>query len=426
MTASTHFIFSAFIISIFTKNVNVILISSCFSLLPDIDHPLSLIGRLLFFISEPINKRFGHRTITHSFFAIVAFSVLLFPLFFFDHLLYAMSILAFASHPIADTFNLTGVRFFYPLSDKEFVAYRTEKMRIPVKSWKEFLISIVLVFFLASMFHHSFSLNAAIRKISSGIYKSYDIAYTDFKESAENICLAEIEYYDLVTRRTLEHKLMVLNMDPTAVILYTPEKLRLIISKQDVKNIKIITTKHKFQTQYIESDKLENLKQTAAEKFITGNMTLYNYGLQLIPSKSMFYDKSLNDSFVTLNFARIADINDLIKVLEGVPSELESLKLKLSENKLSLLQEKEKNLNNQIKNLKRNFYKNYTTIKTISAQLMQIQNKIIQIQSGVVLIDENKLQEDIRKLESFRLHYKLYTYSLPDVETLNLTSLSTQ
>ena len=37
-----------------------------FSLMPDIDLPISKVGRPLFFISVPLEKRFGHRTITHS------------------------------------------------------------------------------------------------------------------------------------------------------------------------------------------------------------------------------------------------------------------------------------------------------------------------------------------------------------------------
>jgi inner membrane protein len=37
-----------------------------FSFMPDIDIPTSRVGRPLFFISVPLEKRFGHRTITHS------------------------------------------------------------------------------------------------------------------------------------------------------------------------------------------------------------------------------------------------------------------------------------------------------------------------------------------------------------------------
>ena len=36
------------------------------SLLPDIDLPPARMGRLFWFISVPLERRFGHRTLTHS------------------------------------------------------------------------------------------------------------------------------------------------------------------------------------------------------------------------------------------------------------------------------------------------------------------------------------------------------------------------
>jgi len=38
------------------------------SLAPDVDMPKSIIGRLLGFVSKPLEQRFGHRTVTHSIF----------------------------------------------------------------------------------------------------------------------------------------------------------------------------------------------------------------------------------------------------------------------------------------------------------------------------------------------------------------------
>jgi inner membrane protein len=51
------------------------------SLLPDIDLPTSKLGRVLFWLSTRLEKRFGHRTITHSAIAITALALLASPLF---------------------------------------------------------------------------------------------------------------------------------------------------------------------------------------------------------------------------------------------------------------------------------------------------------------------------------------------------------
>jgi inner membrane protein len=51
------------------------------SLLPDIDEPNSFIGRRSFGIARVINKRYGHRGMTHSFFVwiVLSFILLLIP-----------------------------------------------------------------------------------------------------------------------------------------------------------------------------------------------------------------------------------------------------------------------------------------------------------------------------------------------------------
>ena len=42
------------------------LLAAAASLLPDADLPPSKIGRLFWFLSVPLERRFGHRTLTHS------------------------------------------------------------------------------------------------------------------------------------------------------------------------------------------------------------------------------------------------------------------------------------------------------------------------------------------------------------------------
>jgi inner membrane protein len=46
------------------------------SLLPDVDLPPAKIGRLFWFLSVPLERRFGHRTLTHSAVALLAVAAL--------------------------------------------------------------------------------------------------------------------------------------------------------------------------------------------------------------------------------------------------------------------------------------------------------------------------------------------------------------
>ena len=72
MLAATHIAFSSTLYlggaAVFEYETSIITwaIVALFSLMPDIDLPTSKVGRPLFFISVPMEKRFGHRTITHS------------------------------------------------------------------------------------------------------------------------------------------------------------------------------------------------------------------------------------------------------------------------------------------------------------------------------------------------------------------------
>ena len=50
------------------------------SVLPDLDLPPSKIGRLFWFVSVPLERRFDHRTLTHSLVSLGAVMVLAGPL----------------------------------------------------------------------------------------------------------------------------------------------------------------------------------------------------------------------------------------------------------------------------------------------------------------------------------------------------------
>lgn len=87
------------------------------SLLPDIDHPKSILGRKVPFISAPIYRTFGHRSLTHSIlFIITCFFVL--NLFDFYSIALGLSI-GIISHILLDLLCPgSGVAFLYPFYKK--------------------------------------------------------------------------------------------------------------------------------------------------------------------------------------------------------------------------------------------------------------------------------------------------------------------
>jgi inner membrane protein len=86
------------------------------SLLPDVDHPKSLLGRRFFFVSGVVHMTVGHRGATHSIFALAAVLVGGFLLLSPDMAL-ALS-LGFTSHLLADAMTKGGVPILWPRKTK--------------------------------------------------------------------------------------------------------------------------------------------------------------------------------------------------------------------------------------------------------------------------------------------------------------------
>jgi membrane-bound metal-dependent hydrolase YbcI (DUF457 family) len=128
MTAPTHIAgavstmsFFALLVPAYRINATHIVLGAICAMLPDIDNPKSFIGRLLPFFSGPIDRRFGHRTITHSFLALfILASTSYLCLFLYSHsllqpvpIVFTLS-LAYFSHVFFDAMTMQGVLAYYP------------------------------------------------------------------------------------------------------------------------------------------------------------------------------------------------------------------------------------------------------------------------------------------------------------------------
>lgn len=84
------------------------------SLLPDIDHPQSYLGRRLPFLSVPIHWLFGHRGFTHSLLSLSILGIASAEYWAFNPLLLGGILLGYFSHILADMCTPRGVPLFYP------------------------------------------------------------------------------------------------------------------------------------------------------------------------------------------------------------------------------------------------------------------------------------------------------------------------
>lgn len=128
MTAPTHIIasisaisFVSLLVPSYNLGLSHFIVGSFFSMLPDIDNPRSFIGRILFFFSTPVDRKFGHRTITHSF----LFLFLITSVFYLLGFIYTRSLviplslsctvfISYFSHLFFDSMTKQGILAYYP------------------------------------------------------------------------------------------------------------------------------------------------------------------------------------------------------------------------------------------------------------------------------------------------------------------------
>ena len=93
--------------------------------LPDVDTLGSTVGRVFSPIARRIERRWGHRTATHSYLAQAAVAALALPCLWlgggaYAHL-FAAAVVGYWSHPFLDTWTVQGVRLLWPWSDRRCV-----------------------------------------------------------------------------------------------------------------------------------------------------------------------------------------------------------------------------------------------------------------------------------------------------------------
>jgi inner membrane protein len=167
MLAPTHSVFGIFltltILAVFgiqwSLHWTIIVFAILGAVIPDVDHPKSIIGKLLFFISAPLERRYGHRTITHSFVGwavfTVIFAVLIGLISFIPYIsvwgwsdlpirwIAAFSI-SYLSHLILDMFNRRGSQMLWPDPGRDVIP-RNPKFRPESGSKAEILVFIILL-----------------------------------------------------------------------------------------------------------------------------------------------------------------------------------------------------------------------------------------------------------------------------------------
>ena len=148
------------------------LLAAVASLGPDVDLPTSKIGRLFFWLSVPLERRFGHRTMTHSAIGIMAVALVASPLWFVEPLYFWCALGGYWSHLWIDMLNIRGIDLFWP-SPMRLVTPGNRNWRMEVGSKAEMVLLSALLALAVALYPLS---HLGFRDALQALLKSFDIA----------------------------------------------------------------------------------------------------------------------------------------------------------------------------------------------------------------------------------------------------------
>jgi inner membrane protein len=141
-------------------------IAACvfFSLLPDIDSTKSLLGKIFYPFAWIINRKFGHRTLTHSLIFLLFVSMVMLSLYWFGVFptsdIVKISVFALISHFVFDMITISGIPLLYPWFKNPCVIPGNVNFRFKGGDFKsEFLVCVVcgiLCFTMQPLFAQGF------------------------------------------------------------------------------------------------------------------------------------------------------------------------------------------------------------------------------------------------------------------------------
>ncbi len=189
MTAPTHASFGILIVACADAGLYASIAAAIGALIPDIDHPQSSIGRLLWFVSFPVNNRFGHRGVVHS---LSLWSIpLIIGLVSGSTVLQWVSI-GCISHCVLDTMNKSGVRLFEPFSSTIVVCPANSNYRISTASVNEIVVFMVITG-LVFLMGYGNSIGG-IRKLVNRMIHSSQITQEEYVRAGYELCYAKGDF----------------------------------------------------------------------------------------------------------------------------------------------------------------------------------------------------------------------------------------
>lgn len=172
------------------------------ALLPDVDTPNSRAGWCVYPLAFYLERKFGHRTITHSFVGTAIFAALCLPLLLWPHLhsFYWALLAGYASHLLADASTKSGVPLAWP-NRRAWVFPGNDQFRIKTGSAAE--IGVLLFFLLVGMAMIPVH-QLGVRRLIHMATNSLGGAVRDTEDWSDSRVEAHVIGYDVLNQKVVD------------------------------------------------------------------------------------------------------------------------------------------------------------------------------------------------------------------------------
>ncbi|HEX7573122.1 MAG TPA: metal-dependent hydrolase [Bacteroidota bacterium] len=330
MKASTHVGFAGllYLLLLTTAGVGLTALNALAvtvgSVLPDIDTGSSFIGRVLPPLTRFIERRFGHRTVTHS----LPFAALLSLLFLVPLMagidLFACLLVSYVSHPLLDTCTPNGVRLFYPFSEVRcvfpFDGNSPHRFRVATGSKTDRALGIL---FFTACLPAFYVAHQGYERFIRVTQHTIESAVRDYEEySRSSIVFASMDAHDQLSGEPLKGRFQVVGaLNPHALVFKGADGRLHTVGRDfesDYSGDNIVCMKGEPARATVRSvemnsrllGSLDASNDSSAESFIFGEVV--TAGDMLIPGRfRRFSSVTGSGKRVRLNYARGCDLREL-------------------------------------------------------------------------------------------------------------------
>lgn len=283
MTAGTHLAGAALTASLlrgFGVEVGLLegLALAWGAVMPDIDTTTSGPGKFVRPLSSFLERRFGHRTLTHSLPFLLALALLLYPLWRASPGVYWAFLAGYLSHLLLDTLNVNGVPLLWPWR-VQFWFFASREWRIRYASPQEATLALVLALFAFVLWPVSGQGFASAFRHLVGTPEVAVLDYLDWRDRWE--VWAEVRGFNRETQEPVEGRFLVVEALGREGVLVEDELGRTLAVSRDGQVVAYRVRMHRGRPQVLKEwrldlsgrlvgDLLQALPRGARRVWITG------------------------------------------------------------------------------------------------------------------------------------------------------------